>query len=932
MATFNSLKVMAVPDFMSRPAPPNYVAGLGRGAAGFTTRSDIGPAREAAPGEVPPGGGPSGSGAPSGSGSGAGGNDDRDDDGRFQDPDNESGLFASAPYEMDDEEADRIYEAIDKKMDERRRSRREAREREEQERYRKERPKIQQQFADLKRGLAVITDDQWAAIPEVGDLVRKRGKNANLKVQERYMPVPDSVLLGAAASSGFSNVINARDQAMGGVATPVDGTKTDFVQFGQARDKVLGLKLDQASDSVSGQTTIDPKGYLTDLSSVQVKSDAEISDIKKARTLLRSVTTTNPKHSPGWIAAARLEEVAGKLALAREIMAKGCEECSKSEDVWLEAARLNTTDNAKVILANAVRSLPQSVKIWMRAASLENEVKGKKRVLRRALEFIPNSVSLWKATVSLEEDPEDARILLSQAVKDVPLAVELWLALAKLESYDNAKKVLNQARIQNPTSHEIWITAARLEEHQGNTANVDAIIRSAVGVLARKGSDIDRETWIKEAEQCERDNAVAVCQAIIKHTVDQGIEPEDYKVTFVEDAESCTAHGSIATARAIYAIAAQKLPKDNTIWQKAAFLEKEHGTDESLEALLLQAVGYVPNAEVLWLMGAKQKWLLGDVDGARTILERAFVANPNSEQIWLAAVKLEAENGEYRRARVQLERARKDANTERVWIKSVVFERQLGQADAAIALLTDALVKFPHSPKLWMMRGQVEEDEKGNLAAAREFYAKGLKQCPKSIPLWILASRLEEKADMLTKSRAILERGRLLNQANPELWTESIRVEHRGGNAAMAKALTAKALQECPTSGLLWSEAIISEPRPTRKSKSTDALKKCENDALVLVTIARLFWSERKLDKARSWFQRATKIDPDLGDTWGWWYAFETEYGSEEQRHDVIAKCVAAEPHHGELWTAVSKDRRNYKLKVDEVLAVVAKGLKNSIF
>ncbi len=41
--------------------------------------------------------------------------------------------------------------------------------------------------------------------------------------------------------------------------------------------------------------------------------DAEISDIKKARLLLKSVISTNPRHAPGWIAAARLEEVAGKL-------------------------------------------------------------------------------------------------------------------------------------------------------------------------------------------------------------------------------------------------------------------------------------------------------------------------------------------------------------------------------------------------------------------------------------------------------------------------------------------------------------------------------------------------------------------------------------------------------------------------------------------
>lgn len=32
--------------FLGMPAPIGYVAGVGRGATGFTTRSDIGPARQ----------------------------------------------------------------------------------------------------------------------------------------------------------------------------------------------------------------------------------------------------------------------------------------------------------------------------------------------------------------------------------------------------------------------------------------------------------------------------------------------------------------------------------------------------------------------------------------------------------------------------------------------------------------------------------------------------------------------------------------------------------------------------------------------------------------------------------------------------------------------------------------------------------------------
>ncbi len=47
---------------------------------------------------------------------------------------------------------------------------------------------------------------------------------------------------------------------------------------------------------------------------------------------------------------------------------------------------------------------------------------------------------LWKAAVELAEE-DDARILLSRAVECCPQAVELWLALARLETYENARKV-----------------------------------------------------------------------------------------------------------------------------------------------------------------------------------------------------------------------------------------------------------------------------------------------------------------------------------------------------------------------------------------------------------------------------------------------------------------------------------------------------------
>ena len=78
-----------------------------------------------------------------------------------------------------------------------------------------------------------------------------------------------------------------------------------------------------------------------------------------------------------------------------------------------------------------------------------------------------------------------------------------------------------------------------------------------------------------------------------------------------------------------------------------------------------------------------------------------------------------------------------------------------------------------------------------------------------------------------------------------------------------------------PKSGILHAEAIKSAPRPQRKARSVDALKACDDDPDVVCAVARLFLNDRKLDKARAWFNRAATLRPEDGDMWVRYYAFE---------------------------------------------------------
>lgn len=134
----------------------------------------------------------------------------------------------------------------------------------------------------------------------------------------------------------------------------------------------------------------------------------------------------------------------------------------------------------------------------------------------------------------------------------------------------------------------------------------------------------------------------------------------------------------------------------------------------------------------------------------------------------------------------------------------------------------------------------------------------------------------------------------------------------------------ASALQECPTSGILWSESIFMESRPQRMSRGLDALKRTNNDPFVVCAVARVFWDAGKIDKARVWFQRALELNPDIGDFWAYYYKFEIQHGTQEQHEDVLRKCSQADPRHGEIWTGIKKSVHNFRKNTIEVLKMAA--------
>ena len=120
--------------------------------------------------------------------------------------------------------------------------------------------------------------------------------------------------------------------------------------------------------------------------------------------------------------------------------------------------------------------------------------------------------------------------------------------------------MLNKAREKIPTEPQIWITASKLEEANGNVDLVDRIIEKAIKSLTLHQVDLDREQWLNEAEAAEKAGAPRTAQAILRETLAIGVEEEDRKRIWIEDAESFVSRACPECARAVYAEALKVLP------------------------------------------------------------------------------------------------------------------------------------------------------------------------------------------------------------------------------------------------------------------------------------------------------------------------------------------------------------------------------------
>jgi len=866
--------------------PPGYIPGIGRGAVGFAS----GVSRDR-PTKIEP---------------------EKETDLTDTNYDAFAGysgsLFDNGQGDAEDVEADQIYDLVESRMESRRKKARDERMLKEAMQAREQRPNMQQQFAEYKQQLASISEEDWMKIPEAQERLK-----AKRVTKESLLTAPDRILAGSTTdSSGLHEV-------------------------GLAKKAVLELSLDKTEDPAS-TGPLNASDYLAQMDGGANTFAGDIAEVKKARLLFKSITRSDPTNATGWLAAARLEEVVGNIPEAKGVLARGITNCPTSEDLWMNAIRLETdTAKAKSIVANGIRQNPKSVLLWTEAARLEELDANKIRVLQKSLEINKNSHQLWKTLVNLVSSTgstADVLVLLGRAVQCCPDTEELWLTYAKLSDYTAAQKILNDARRHIPTSVAIWMAAAELAAAMGAT-NLDPILEKAVSSLKTNGVVFDKTNWLEEALKIK---SQTVSDSLIRITVKSFIQSsslsaKEIKHEIFSDFDSLVNRSESVGRKILETCAKETILRERKgVWRKWLEFElSSNPRNEMIGNIFESAVSACPKAEILWLMYAKYLFaLLKDGDRAKQVLNRAMDNVPESEQIYLAAVKV-AEKTDREMARQILTHAREVcSDSVRVWMRSAQIERWDRQLERCISLIEGGLSVLKPPSVCWKLFLIATHAciESGHFDKAEKWIERAIDVCPGKGAVWSVAADVAIANNNLNKARSILERGRIRLANDEILWWKGYVVEVLAGGSSSSgsRVFLSRALQACPTSGLLWAYAIDHEPVVTRHPKCLDALKKCENDPLVVIGVARFFWLEKKqIDKARKWFQNATRMDKKCGQVWSDSLAFEISQGDENFFNfkivlDEIKMLDLVETNKGIEWNVFRKRVDNWGKEIAQLV------------
>lgn len=879
---------MKRPAFLDQKPPPGYIAGLGRGATGFSTR---GIKNKQIPKRLQ---------------SVQLSNTIRNENGNLKD--------------KEDIEAERIFSNIDSKRNGRNKTD-----------LKKKREITIQEFSNLKRSLKQVTENEWLNIPEASDLTRRNKRNRLQEQLNRKMySAPDTLLT----------------------------RNVDLTTLTEEREKLLSKKIDKSvlNKSLSGDNTLlennetstnkldNTKEYLQQLESMNNTSNniSQSEEVKKMRIIFQSYRKSMPKEPQSWIASARLEEKCNRFQTAKNIISEGCQECPRSDDIWLENIRLHRNDihKCKILVATGIKFVPSSQKLWTKAIELESEDINKLRVVRKALVELPTVEEFWKLAVLYEKEKTESIKILKKALEFLPNNIDLWKALIRMQNYENAKDTLQLMQNILPDNIDTWINTAQLEEyHSSSFSKSSNIFINGFKKLVKLNIKFDYSELIKKALYIENDidskltHELFISSLFKFQPIDSNALQELTKTT--ESMENSTT--KILCLRELLIIK----PTKYSLWQllqtTCVTMSKISELYKTYEIILFDdktnysTLRKIPTLSLLY---AKDIWKYSsNPDKALDSIDRALKIIPTSPDVWFAKLKILCQLRRIKQIEelfdVMFDFFNKEntIDKERLYLKYVSFLRYMGKYDDAIEYIENkCVIEYPQFYKFYLQIGQIYELEIKDGKQSIFWYDMGFKRFPKNSIFAISLSRVHiNLLNNVSKARSILEVALALSPNDERLYQSLIRLEKGQHQLDQVNLLIERALKLLPTSPIIWTEKLISlsdRKSSTKKMVFKDALSKTKNHHLVLLQIAISFFNDGQYKYAEKWLQRSIRSNPNYGDTWVWLVRTYQKLGLDCK--DIFHKVNLYEPKYGNEWIEITKGSKTQYLSPTEVLTLLS--------
>ncbi|CAG97977.1 U4/U6-U5 snRNP complex subunit PRP6 [Kluyveromyces lactis] len=858
---------METPSFLKQSPPPGYIAGIGRGAVGFSTRGSKDDKR------VPARLNRYGRDAP--------------DTSVTKNPNRYRSAVSNESSEKqvkdEDEQEMRVYEKIEQRLKNKKII--------DNETSLKTKPddepdKLSSKFVDLKRNLATLSEQDWLDIPDASDMTRRNKRNRiEEQLERKTFAAPDTL---------FQVNVN-------------------LSKLTEEREKLLAVQIDKSFDYSKSQLTDDAE-YLNRMNQDDnTISSTDLEDIRKNRSLLAAYRKSHPRNPENWISSARIEERANQFNRAKSLLAEGCKLCPKSEAIWLESIRMNASDKeyCKRLVTVALRLNEFSEQLWLKAIALEQHNTDKIKVTRKALIKLPLSSILWEVAVNLETSTLEKLKILKKAVELVPKDSQLWLKLIRLQSVESAVDTLKSAEEHIKKDITYWLLKCQLEEKR-TTANLDTlvnIISSAIKDLHELEVNPTITEWFENAVAISTEGLYPLtAKAIITATINNLFEDassnfQSLSKLLVNDTTlQCTLFSSFLI----------KYPTKYSIWKEftnfAEDFSRKLELHETFRKILFTDSQAVKKYPVLVLMYAKDVWDWGSGSTeALSILDKALVTNSAYPEFWLAKLKILNRDGKLDEIINSFEEA--ESHLVECIDKLVPFYvkclQSKGSLEIAHSTVDIALAREPNDKHLLILKAQLYRQQR-DLSSAKRVLQRATDISNHDPEVCLEFSRLVMETQDWGKARSILSVSLLKNPKSDTLYEALITLELQVKDNKQVTYLIAQGLKACPHSWRLWCLNIRTLPKKSlRKTTFQDALEATKEHPMVITEIGKVFQKEHQYAKAYKWFIRASENNLQFGDPWVWLYICESCMNPVDlqiNEEKTLKKLKENEPRYGILW------------------------------